>query len=521
MIQSVQRFRSKHSLLLVCTGAFAWLWCVARACVQSIIVDEANTYLVFVEREAPSHWESAANNHVLNSALMRLSTSIFGASPLTLRLPALLGAALYIAAIYFLVRLISGRLVLQWSLFVCLVCNPFVMDYLVAARGYSLAIAFLALAWAIAGHHRALDPASRSASLRRAAALVSVSLALSFCANFSFGVVDAVSALLLSIWAVPGRQLAARWKALAAFAWPGLAVAGVLVGPVVLAWPHGQFTWGSRSLGRTLTSVLKGSLYEPNPYLLHPLFRQWFVTLGPYLYPGLGIFFVCCLAAVLRAGAAAREGASRGRAELAALSLAVLALTLAGHQFLYMAFRILLPMDRTALFIAPLGLIMAGAVAAIPLRSRMGRASSAGLAGMLALIACYSLGCLRLTYFKEWWWDADTKNVYAVLAYYNHVYDVTDVSTDWRYIASLNCYRELSGRETIREIGSGPPVPEGFPTGFPVYVLYYPMEQPILEREKLKVVYHGDFTGATVAIRPEVESAPPCPPPGRAQPVIR
>ena len=43
--------------------------------IQSITIDEADTYLVWVARSNPSHWEASSNNHVLNSLLMRLSTS--------------------------------------------------------------------------------------------------------------------------------------------------------------------------------------------------------------------------------------------------------------------------------------------------------------------------------------------------------------------------------------------------------------------------------------------------------------
>src|SRR5580704_2452365 len=138
----------RHSPLLIGSGVFAMCWVVARAAIQSITIDEAETYLNWVWPAYPTHWTPHANNHVLNSMLMRLFATIFGASPLTLRIPALLGAALYITAAYSLVRLITTRPLLQWSLFVCLVFSPFVMDYLVAARGYGMASAFLL--WMIA-----------------------------------------------------------------------------------------------------------------------------------------------------------------------------------------------------------------------------------------------------------------------------------------------------------------------------------------------------------------------------------
>jgi hypothetical protein len=104
-------FRRHYSpLILPGTAIFALLWAIARACVQSITIDEADTYLVWVARHDPSHWQGASNNHILNSLLMRLFTSVFGVSHLSVRTPALLGAALYIGAAYLLCR----KLALAW-----------------------------------------------------------------------------------------------------------------------------------------------------------------------------------------------------------------------------------------------------------------------------------------------------------------------------------------------------------------------------------------------------------------------
>ena len=89
----------------------------------------------------------AANNHILNSTLMYGFTRVLGLSQFTARLPALIGAAFYISAAYRLCRLLGASLFVQLTLFVCLVFNPFIFDYLVAARGYGLALGFLM--WAL------------------------------------------------------------------------------------------------------------------------------------------------------------------------------------------------------------------------------------------------------------------------------------------------------------------------------------------------------------------------------------
>ena len=281
----------KHFPVVIGTGIFALLWTVARACVQSITIDEADTYLYFVWRPGPSHWEGAANNHVLNSLLMKLVTLIFGASAFTLRVPALMGAALYIGASYCLARLISERRLLQWALFVCLVCNPFVMDYLVAARGYSLASAFLLWMVALAARHQALDRDARTPELWRTCALISICGALSVSANFSFAIADAVTALGLFLW-ICREHRRDYPKILAGFVLPGLAVGYFFVGSAVLAWPKGEFTWGADSLFQTVRSLVSALLFEPNPYLLNPRLHHHFVHFGTLLYPILAAFVV-------------------------------------------------------------------------------------------------------------------------------------------------------------------------------------------------------------------------------------
>jgi hypothetical protein len=494
----------KHSPLLVSTSACAFLWIVARACVQSLTIDESDSFLAWVMRASPSGWEASSNNHVLNSLLMRLFVMVFGASPFTIRLPALIGAGIYIAAVYFLVRLITPKLLLQWSLLVCLVASPFVMDYLVAARGYSLAMAFLACAITLTVRYK-----QRGGSPYRTATLISVSIALSVCANFSFAIADFWMALFILIWIWRGiwhDAAVSRVKALGAFVLPGLAVGYFFAGPTLLNWPKGQFTWGAQSLLETGRSLLEASLYQPNPYLLNPRLHHYFVHFGAFLYPLLGIFLLWRAVLLYRARSTVRGVAP------ALIAAAALILTLVCHQLLFWLYGILLPLDRTGLYIALFLFLIAGVAAAVPLDSLQGRIAARALTGVLALIACYSIGCLRLTYFKEWKYDADMKRVYSVLAYYNRTYGLKDVSVNWRYVAALNTYRELSGHETLHQVGPAPTQIDEYPAGYQAYVIFYPWDQGFIKQEGLKVVYHDNFTDAAVVIRPDLESQP-CPHP--------
>jgi hypothetical protein len=493
---------SKHFPLLIGTGVFAMLWTIARASVQSVAIDEADTYLTFVAPAEPRTWAAAANNHVLNTLLMRLVTQIFGVSAFTLRIPALIGAALYIVAAYWLVRLISPRRALQWALLACLTLNPLVMDYLVAARGYSLAMAFLLWMAVIVARYQGRDAEARKGELWSTCVLLGVSAALSVCANFAFAIADALTALGLLIWIC--REHRRDYLRIAAAAvLPGIAVLYGVAGPVILNWSKGQLTWGANSLLQMFTSLLHASLFDPNEYLLHPQLRHYFVHFGTFLYPLLAAF------AIWRAVMLLLETPADGKEWRVAGPVAVICgsawlAAVICHEFLLLVYGIPLPLDRTALWVALLFLIGAGALAAPRLPSLAGRISGEALTAILVVIGCYNLVCPRLTYFNEWKYDADMKNVYGVLASYNHTGHSEKVSANWRYVAALNCYRLMSGGDSFEKIPAAPSTANDYPTGYQAYVVFYPVDKDFVNREGLKVVYSDEFSGVAVAIRPEV-----------------
>ena len=183
-------------------AVFAMAWAITRAAVQSITIDEANTYLFFVSRHLYLWY--AANNHILNSTLMYAFTRVLGLSQFTARLPALIGAAFYITAVYRLCRLLGTSLLVQITVFVCMVFNPFIFDYLVAARGYSLALGFLM--WAMVYF---AESQKQDSFLVTACAVSSACAGMSVNANFSFAFVNlaAMLAILLVRLAVASEPV--------------------------------------------------------------------------------------------------------------------------------------------------------------------------------------------------------------------------------------------------------------------------------------------------------------------------
>ncbi len=471
------------------TALFAMLWAIARAAVQSVTIDEADTYLAYAALPWPSHWYPAANNHVLNSILMRAITSVFGLSAVSVRAPALMGAAIYMAAAYGFCKLITRDLPLQWALFVCLVYNPFVFDYLVAARGYGLATGCLMCALVI--------PVSRVMPPERACAAASVCAALSFAANFSFAFVDAAALLMVFVWSRHHEKK--NWRRLlAACTLPGMVVTLLLSASVAARFPKSQLVYGATSLRETAQSIASASWYELNPYVLNPLlYRMLKPATGGILLALIGAVLTWRLVLIVRQ----RRTADHALAWLGLILGGIGILTVAAHWLSFRLAHILLPQDRTAIYFAPLCTLLAGVIAAMPLTGRGGTLSRKILTVLLFALALRFVGSLRLTYFKEWKFDADMQKVYSVLAYYNHRYGIRDIASEWEYVSSLNFYRQLSGRESIAEFAGGRVLPEDRQ----VYVLYYPEWEGFIAKQGLKVVYHGELSDVAVAIRPEVE----------------
>ena len=306
---------------LAWTAVIAMALVIFRAATQSITIDEATTYILFVQNDQPFHWLGSTNNHVLNTALMRLTTRLFGVSELSARLPALLGAAVYIAACYRLCRRVAPGWALQWATMVCLTFSPFIMDYLVAARGYGLALGFLMTALLA-------DPKTRSGCI-----LASTMLGLCFASNFSFALVCG------AVGVVQIRQAKAIW----AYLLPAGIVTWVIALPAIVAFPRAELWYGSHGLLQSFGSVLEAQASITSPWIL--------------ALPGL------VLLPTLRRS----------------IFLDVFFLTVILHVVAFHAFGLVYPLDRTGIFFVPLIL------AAAATTTSAGKGTAVALAGIAAL----------------------------------------------------------------------------------------------------------------------------------------
>jgi hypothetical protein len=462
---------SRFRLVLGSAALCAMAWAITRAVVQSITIDEAVTYNTFVYTGLYLWY--AANNHILNSVLMYGFTKWFGLSQFTARLPALIGAALYIGAVYRLCRLLGASLFVQLTLCVCLVFNPFIFDHLVAARGYGLALGFLM--WAIV---YSAEAHVRKDSLAAACAISSACAGMSVDANFAFAFVNlaTMTAVLLCAW----RQRPKEWlRLVAASVLPGVVVVAIVAGSALLNFRPGELIYGAKSLRETFGSILEASLFQTR-----------FAFLKPVVFPLIAATGVPYLAYLLLRGSKAKI------ALLGWAAAAIFVATLGIHWTAFRLFGVLLPKDRTAIFFFPLFMIVAGAMVAIPAPTSPGRYLRAAFVGSLACMAVYFLLCLRLTYFKEWFWDSDVQRTYAVLSCLNREHQVTHVVSTWEYRGPLNFY-QFAQPTSIQDID------ENFdPAQTQIYVVDMFHTSEVLQGKNLKIFYRSPTTDLVLAASP-------------------
>jgi hypothetical protein len=174
---------------------------------------------------------------------------------------------------------------------------------------------------------------------------------------------------------------------------------------------------------------------------------------------------------------------------------AVFAATVAIHYTIFRLFDLPLPKDRTAIFFFPLFMIVAGVLAATPSASRGGQVLRTSFVASLALMAVYFLLCLRLSYFKEWRWDADVQKTYTMLTCLNRTQQVKHVSSTWSYLSALRFY-QLAQPTSLQEVADAYD-----PQHTQVYVIDS-LHTPEALQGDLKIFYRSPVTDLVLAAKP-------------------
>jgi uncharacterized membrane protein len=408
---------------------------------------------------------------------MRISAAIFGDSEWALRLPALGGAVLYFTAVYRIALAAFGDAPPFLLAAALLALNPFVLDFMVAARGYGLALALLM--WALA---LLLEQFQAPTIAPRKLAWAGAALALSVTANLIF-VFPAAAVMGLALYLLPKSGEPAKTKrdrkakpAPKLWMWLVTPIASIAV-LFFLAAPvenmrSVQFYIGAATLRESLRSLATSSLQHSGP-LRH--------IQGADLARDAVAFAIAPLLA------AAGLAAGLWRRDLLLL-FASIPLVFSGIALLLM--HLVLgspyPEDRTGIYFAPLVcLALLGLARALP------RASLA-LYATAALAAICFLGEFNTRKFLVWEYDADTRTMGQYMASH-HGSKVVRVGGSWQLAESLSYYLFRNQWDWM-EIETRQPGP-----GYDYYALI-PQDAGAVQALGLKEVFRGPVSGSILAI---------------------
>jgi uncharacterized membrane protein len=231
-----------------------------RAMTQSVTPGEAWNYDRFIGptwKEALTHFD--VNNHVLNTLLVRISTSQFHLTELSLRLPSLLAGAFYLWVVFRLARRWFGDGPRFLAVVGLLTLNPVVVDALSEARGYGMALA--CWMWAL----ELLLESVESFSPQKLK-LAAMCLGLSVAATLAFAAPALALLVVFLAWS-NSRARASSGVAVGREPLPGriLVLIVFLTAFVLLAIPLDRAEWktlavGATSLRQTINEITALSL---------------------------------------------------------------------------------------------------------------------------------------------------------------------------------------------------------------------------------------------------------------------
>lgn len=150
--KAITRERNGIVHLGALAAIFIWAICLRLQFInEPIRKDEAWTFLAYASRPLVlGITYYTANNHLLNTLLMHLSTSVFGESVWALRLPTLMAGVLLVPVTYTAIRLYHGKIAAMLTAALVCASSPLI-EYSFNARGYSLSALFFTAMIALAG----------------------------------------------------------------------------------------------------------------------------------------------------------------------------------------------------------------------------------------------------------------------------------------------------------------------------------------------------------------------------------
>lgn len=432
---------SINQILITLILLAIFVYIILRAINLSFTHDESLSFQIIM---GDKDFAGTANNHLLNSLLMKISSTVFGTSELALRLPNLLAFILYGSFCFRILDKYKNTILIFTGLAVLLL-NPFLIEFFSLARGYGLALGFAmgSLYYLIKLEE---DQTSRSFLFTMSFALgLSLLAALS---NYSFlnlniALLFIFSADLYSLIKNKTIHLDRNKTIILVIIYLiDIIILLSFINHLVVLRNRDQLYFGGESnfIEATLTTLIFGSIYMS---YYGEIF--WIRLLQIILI----VFSFTIVYQMIRV----RYDTF---AKIALLLFLMVMATVMQHHL----FDILYPVNRAGLVFIPIfGLLLLFLISHFRdlMKGRSGFILNIGVLILIALPMSYHF-CknLNLTHTKEWRYDADTKATMQVIRDYidSRSADNEPVKiTTWSFaVPTMNYYRDLYSLDQMQAV---------------------------------------------------------------------
>lgn len=381
---------------LIIAFAFA-AYIVVRGFTVGITYDEAWTIDGFVSQgwwDVIAYNSADANNHLLNTVLIKIVHWARGKTLFLERLPNILAGLGYI----FLAHRISAGFLkksLGLALFTLLLLNPFLLDFLSLARGYGLALCFqlASLYWLVEFLRQ---------SRQKDAVFSLIAGGFSVLSNFSF----------LTYYVALVIVMAFYWYWNHRDKFNAISIGKILAAPLLLAL---IILHPLRKLVESGSLYYGGTTGLYNDTLLslasHTMYKAYDIeAAAPYL-----LIFLALLAVIFGCGAICMVRGRMDNMSVQAALMAMLLLPLAGILVQGHVFGMRFPLDRTVLFLVPLVFIAAVFWMEGMQHGFLRKISLAALSGIFMMMAVNFVLSANLHKTATWFFDAHTEQVLSKL----------------------------------------------------------------------------------------------------------
>ena len=353
-------------------------------------------------------------------------------------------------------RLIEGsRVWARCCIYILLVFNPFVIDYLVPARGYAPALA-CEMAVLLLIYRKASDLGVNESGLIQISIIAALGVCFNYSFLFTFSALIFCCFLLVSASVRPFRWSSTLLTGVRLFG-PFVAVIILICGQNILTMPRSEIAigWGGRSFAAMFASFSQLSFNYPNPFLTPPGLMGILTHLSrvaPSITIAMLVTAFVLVVFYLRRRSPGLPTNVPARERFVLLALCALVLSLALHAALFFILGVKLPRTRTGIHLIPLITL----VAASPLfafREGSGmletlfRRAAVAATGIIAICFAFSQ---HFSYFQEWKWNADVCTATDTALSYATILNTKDVRISWEFDGAGNFYGEYLGYGTHR-----------------------------------------------------------------------